>query len=77
MSKITETKSPTPHVIIGRRIAELRAERGMTQQDFAAASGLRQEQLSRIERGKYNIGIDLLARIGDALNMDIDFVVRP
>lgn len=61
---------------IGRRIAEIRTEMGMTQQDLADKTGLIRAHISRIEKGKYSVGFDTLQVIADAFGYDIDFIKR-
>ena len=61
-------------VRIGQRIAELRAENGMTQAALADACGLGRSHIVRIEKGMYNIQIDTLAVIAQAFGMKIDFI---
>ena len=59
---------------IGQRIAELRKEKGLTQQNVADATGLQRNHLSRIEQGKYSVGFDTLQSIAQALGMQVDFI---
>ena len=61
---------------IGQRIADLRLEKGMTQQEVADRAGIQRGNLARIEDGRYSVGIDILAAIGDAMGMEIDFVKK-
>lgn len=72
---------------IGERIAELRKaaewtdehgirRTGMTQGELAAATGIRREHVCRIEQGKYNVGIDTLQAVADALGKMVDFVEK-
>jgi DNA-binding XRE family transcriptional regulator len=58
---------------IGRRIAEIRKDRQMTQSQLAELCGLQQAHIARIETGKYSVGLDTLALIASALNAKIDF----
>lgn len=58
---------------IGRRIAELRAQMGISQAKLAELSGVGYSHIARIETGRYSVGIDTLAKIGDALNVELDF----
>ena len=62
--------------IIGRRIAEIRKSKGLTVTKLAEMTGLTQGNLTRIERGMYSTGIDILGKIADALNCDIDFIEK-
>lgn len=59
---------------IGRRIAQLRAEKNMTQADLAKASGINQPNIARIETGKHSTTLDVLSKIADALGAKIDIV---
>jgi len=61
---------------IGKRITEIRSEKKMLQSELAELTGLKQANISRIEAGRYNTGIDILAKIATALEMEIDFVAK-
>lgn len=56
---------------IGKRIAELRKERGMSQTQLAEAIGMAQPNLANIEAGRFSTTIDVLERIADALGATI------
>ena len=59
---------------IGKRIAEIRKECGMTQQVLADAVGLQRPHISRIEAGRYSVGLDTLSAIASAMGKKIEFV---
>lgn len=59
---------------IGQRIAELRKQKGLTQQDVADRIGMQRNNISRIEQGKYSVGFDTLQTIAEEFGMTIDFV---
>ena len=59
---------------IGQDIAQLRKEKGMTQQDLADRVEMQRAHIARIEAGRYSVGLDTLAQIATALGMVIDFV---
>lgn len=59
---------------IGKRIAELRTEKGITQTQLAELTGLKQGNIARIESGKYNTGQDILSSIAKALDCRLDIV---
>lgn len=61
---------------IGRRIAEIRKEKGMTQTQLAELCGLQQAHIARIENGKYSVGLDTLAQIADAMEARIDIIIK-
>ncbi|MDT0265366.1 helix-turn-helix transcriptional regulator [Streptomyces sp. DSM 44915] len=52
--------------LTGRRLAELRRARGLTQQDVADRMGVTKGRVSQIERGQVS-GQDVLARFATAL----------
>ena len=54
---------------IGRRIADLRRERGISQQDLAARCNFEKSNLSRIEYGRSNMTIATLLTISRALGV--------
>jgi len=61
---------------IGQRIAELRKEKGMTQQGLADIAQMQRNHISRIEAGRYSVGFDTLQTIAEALDADIRIVPR-
>lgn len=52
---------------IGRQVAELRAKRGMTAQQVADLSGVNRVNVTKIERGAYNVSVDILGKVCAAL----------
>lgn len=59
---------------IGKRIAELRKQKGLSQARLAELVSINQGHIARIELGKYSTSIDILAKIGYALGCRIDFI---
>lgn len=59
---------------IGGRIRQIREERKMEARDLAKLAGIDAANLSRIENGKYSVGIDILSKIAAVLGKKIDFV---
>ena len=59
---------------IGARIAELRKSLGMTQEDLAAKCGLQRTTISKIERGRFSVSVDMLSRICGALGARIELI---
>jgi UDP-N-acetylglucosamine 1-carboxyvinyltransferase len=57
---------------IGGLIRDARRHKGMTQSELAELLGTSQGAVTRIEAGKQNLSLDMLAKIGDAL--DSEFV---
>ncbi|WP_069812579.1 helix-turn-helix domain-containing protein [Streptomyces sp. TP-A0874] len=58
-------------VRIGRLIRDARQHRGWTQSQLADALGTSQSAVNRIERGNQNISLEMIARIGEALDSEI------
>ena len=56
---------------IGLDLKRLRAERKITQEDFATDSGFDRGYLSGVERGVRNPSAVVLARIAEALKVDV------
>ena len=59
---------------LGLRIKQLRKEQGLTQFQLAEKTGLKQQNLARIERGKHSTGQDILSSIATALGKRIDII---
>ncbi|WHM35961.1 UDP-N-acetylglucosamine 1-carboxyvinyltransferase [Streptomyces sp. BPTC-684] len=58
-------------VRIGKLIRDARQHRGWTQTQLAEALGTSQSAVNRIERGNQNISLEMIARIGEALDSEI------
>lgn len=58
----------TTYEKIGHLIHQIRQERGLTQADFAKQLNTSQSAVNRIEHGRQNLSLDMLARISDVLN---------
>jgi len=56
---------------IGYLIRDARKHRGMTQQQLADVLATSQSAVNRIERGHQNLSLEMLARIGEALDSEI------
>lgn len=59
---------------IGNRIREIREEQHLEAKSLAQKSGIDAANLSRIEKGRYSVGLDVLSKIAHALGYKIDFV---
>ena len=64
----------TDRARIGIRIREIREERGIEAKDLAKLAGIDAANLSRIENGKYSVGLDILSKIATALGKKVDFI---
>jgi transcriptional regulator with XRE-family HTH domain len=62
--------------MLGQRISRARKAAGMTQEQLAAATGLKQFHISRIERGGIkDVMAETLLRIARALHVTTDFLL--
>lgn len=52
---------------IGRQVAELRNKRGMTTRQLAELCGVHFSNIGKIEKGSYNVSVDILGRVCEAL----------
>ena len=59
---------------IGKRIAQIRNDKGLSQAKLSELTGIAPGNIARIETGKYSTGIDILSKIGDALGYQLDFI---
>src|SRR5277367_5909184 len=58
--------------LLGERVRNARARRGMTRKILARDSGVSERYLAQLESGQGNISITLLRDIAQALNMRLD-----
>ena len=56
---------------VGQLIRNVRQERGLTQASFAEQLKTSQSAVNRIEKGKQNLSMEMLARISDVLDKEI------
>ncbi len=54
---------------IGRKIAKLRAEKGLSQEDLAGEAEVNRGYISRIENGHVAFSVSVLLKIASALNV--------
>ena len=67
-----------PNLIkIGRRIREIRKERGYSQEDFAAAAQLGRSYAGRVERGEQNISMQSIIQIALTLEVEVGELFPP
>ena len=55
----------------GLRLKQLRKEKGISQEELMAATGIHRTYLSEVERGIRNISIVNIEKISLALNIDV------
>lgn len=62
-------KSSDPRVLFGRKLAQLRKERGWSQEQLALESGLACSYLGGIEHGQRNIALLNICRLAETLEI--------
>jgi transcriptional regulator with XRE-family HTH domain len=60
---------------LGDRIARLRRAKGWNQKELADRIGARPSQISKYERGAYLPRPDLLPKLGEALEVSLDYLM--
>jgi transcriptional regulator with XRE-family HTH domain len=58
-------------VALGRAIQAIRTERGMSQMQFAEATGFMQSWISQVERGRRNPSWNNVSRLADGLDVSL------
>lgn len=58
-------------IAFGRRVACLRKQLGMTQEEFAFTCGINRTYIGEIERGEKNISLDCINKIAVGLNIKL------
>ncbi|MBY9068241.1 helix-turn-helix transcriptional regulator [Hyphomonas sp. WL0036] len=60
----------------GKRLRQLREERGWSQEEFADRAGLHRTYVSAVERGVRNPTLSVLSRLADALAVTLSDLVE-
>jgi transcriptional regulator with XRE-family HTH domain len=61
----------------GRRLRELRRERGLSQEELAFRAGLHRTYVSSAERGERNVSLINIERLARALEIDMSDLFPP
>jgi transcriptional regulator with XRE-family HTH domain len=61
---------------IGSKIQELRVQRGLSVRQLAEMSGVIYSNISKIENGRYNVSVDILGKIADALGVELTMIEK-
>ena len=56
---------------LGKRIKALREQQGLSQRKLALMIGSNQTHIWQIENGTVNVGLDILCRLADALEVNV------
>ena len=61
---------------IGRYLAELRVERGLSQRELAECIGVDKSAMSRVEAGQRGLAVDELVAVAECFGKTVDEVLR-
>jgi transcriptional regulator with XRE-family HTH domain len=61
---------------IGSELQTLRVQKGMSQRELAEACGVHYSNIAKIENGRYNVSVDILGKVADALGYKLTFEER-
>jgi len=71
----TKTVAVDPLHLLGERVRQARARRGMTRKMLARHSGVSERYLAEIETGRGNISVLVLRRLAKALNISVEVLL--
>ncbi len=63
-------ESANPRVLFGKRLAEIRRQKGWSQEKLALESGLARSYLGGVERGQRNIAVVNICKLPQALGVE-------
>lgn len=67
---------PEERKILAANLRQLRAERGISQEELADRAGLHRIYVESVERSERNISIDDIAKLADALGVEASELLR-
>lgn len=63
-------------VRIGQELSKARTDRGLTVRALAEKAGVSYQNITKIENGRYNVSIDILGDVLDAMGCEITITKR-
>lgn len=63
--------------VFGKRVRELRKERGLSQVELASKVGIDRSYMGFLERGERNPSLEMIAKIAEALSVTPDELLKP
>ena len=63
------SKQLAQRAAFGRRVRELRVEKGLSQEELAHRADLDRSYVGQVERGERNISLDNIHRLAEAMNV--------
>ncbi len=75
MTRVGQQQQVEMHVEVGRRIRELRQEKGLLQEELARKAGLSASALSNFEQGRRRISLEWLRKISKVLGVTVSDLI--
>lgn len=72
--RFEKTRKNDERIRIGKRIKEIRIEKGLDAKTLATIAGIDASNLCRIEAGKYSVGFDILSKLAYACGKKVEFI---
>ena len=69
---MTEEYIQENRIRIGSQVATIRKEKGLSIRELAEDCGVTAQNITKIEHGKYNVSVDILGKICEALGYHVD-----
>jgi transcriptional regulator with XRE-family HTH domain len=69
-------KKSEANIALGRVMRQLRRERGYNQESFARRAGVDRSYYGAIERGEFNVTIDMIVKVAAGLGVKPSKILR-
>ena len=73
---MTDEKKQENRKRIGGQVAAIRNKKGLSIRELAEACGVTAQNITKIEHGKYNVSVDILGKICEALESKFEIVEK-
>jgi len=64
-------------ILFAANLRKARQKAALSQEDLAAYAGIHQPYVSDVERGVYNITLETMVNLADAVGVDVRQLLRP
>jgi transcriptional regulator with XRE-family HTH domain len=61
---------------LGLLVAQLRNEKGITQLQLSELTGIKRENINRLEAGKHSTGIEILSKVVEVLGYEVKIIKK-
>lgn len=75
LGKMANEKFTNKDVALGKKIARVRNNKGMTQQNLSDKTGISMTTISMLEVGKRRVSLKLLQKVASALNVKVQDLI--